>query len=270
MPELPEVEVVRSTLDQALRGHTLKDLECFYLPIIEGDFQSFKKAVLHQKIVRVGRYAKYLIFYLENGAMLSHLRMEGKYYFQKESEELPKYVHLIFHLNNGYRLAYGDMRKFGRLTFRLENELFTTPPLMCVGVEANSDQIDVDKLFTCISKKSLPIKSLLLDQHLLSGLGNIYADEVLFDAKVYPLKKGKEVTIEEFKRIVASSKRILDKAIACKGTTIRSYTSSLGVIGGYQDYLNVHTKTTCPICNTMLIKIKIGGRMTYFCKTCQG
>lgn len=269
MPELPEVEVVRSTLEGQIKNHIIEELDCFYLPIIEDDYPVFRNAVLKKKILKIGRYAKYLIFYLENGTILSHLRMEGKFYFQKEADPLPKYVHVIFHLDGGFRLAYGDMRKFGRLAFRTKEDLFKIAPLVHMGVEANSNQIDIDCLFQRIHKKSLPVKSILLDQHIIAGLGNIYADEVLFDARIDPLKKGNELTEIEIKRIVESSKKILDLAILHKGTTIRSYTSSLGVTGSYQDYLNVHTKTVCPVCNRALVKIKIGGRTSYYCKKCQ-
>ncbi|MDE5868365.1 MAG: hypothetical protein K2H02_05415, partial [Anaeroplasmataceae bacterium] len=139
MPELPEVEVVRATLEQALVGKTITKIDCFYEPIIE-NIDEFMKSVLHQKIVKIDRYAKYLIFRLNDGCIISHLRMEGKYYIQKE-EKLLKYVHVVFHLDDGTKLSYADMRKFGRMVFKKENELFTTPPLSKLGVEANSSII---------------------------------------------------------------------------------------------------------------------------------
>jgi formamidopyrimidine-DNA glycosylase len=115
------------------------------------------------------------------------------------------------------------------------------------------------------------MKTLLLDQTIISGLGNIYADEVLFYAKVNPLKKGCDITLKECDRIAKGSIAIINKAMEYGGTTIRSYTSSLGVTGHYQDYLKVHTKVNekCQICGNIIKKIKIGGRSSYYCEVCQ-
>ena len=115
------------------------------------------------------------------------------------------------------------------------------------------------------------MKTILLDQTIISGLGNIYADEVLYYAKISPLKKGKDINIDECQRIAEGSIKIINNAIKYGGTTIRSYTSSLGVTGHYQDYLKVHTKANqkCQICGNMIKKIKIGGRSTYYCEKCQ-
>ena len=115
----------------------------------------------------------------------------------------------------------------------------------------------------------MAIKTVLLDQSIIAGLGNIYVDEVLFKSSVNPHKKSNELTFDEVKRIVDNTISILSKAIEYKGTTIRSYTSSLGVSGGYQDFLMVHTKTVCPTCKNELIKDRINGRSTYYCKYCQ-
>lgn len=268
MPELPEVEVVRATLEQALVGKTITKVDCFYEPIIE-NIDEFMGHVLHQKIVKIGRYAKYLIFYLDDGCILSHLRMEGKYYIQKEEEKLLKYVHVVFHLDDGTKLSYADMRKFGRMVFKKEQELFTTPPLSKLGVEANSSLIDSNVLYEKIHLKHLPIKTLLLDQTMISGLGNIYADEVLFYAHILPMRNASSITKEELESILEGSRMILNEAILKKGCTIRSYTSSLGVKGSYQEKLCVHTKTNCLCCNESILKIKIGGRTSYYCKHCQ-
>lgn len=117
----------------------------------------------------------------------------------------------------------------------------------------------------------MPIKTILLDQTIISGLGNIYADEVLFLSKINPLKKGSDITLNECERIKKSAKEVIEKAILCGGTTIKSYTSSLGVTGRFQQYLMVHKRENelCKNCNTAIIRIKVGGRSTYYCPNCQ-
>lgn len=268
MPELPEVEVVRATLEKNLVGLTINDIECFYEPIIE-NYTLFKEKVIHQKIMEIRRYAKYLIFILSSGAFLSHLRMEGKYFYVDKTYSIEKHQHVIFYLSNGYRLIYQDVRKFGRMEFKAISEIYTTPPLSKLGIEANQSEYNVEELYVKLKKKNIPIKSLLLDQNFISGLGNIYVDEVLYASKVSPLRKASSLKKKELEKILISSREILNEAIRQKGTTIRSYTSSLGVTGAYQAFLKVHTKQVCPCCNKTLCVVKIGGRTSYYCKGCQ-
>lgn len=269
MPELPEVEVVRQVLETQLCGLTIVDFEANYRPIIDDDFEFFKNKVVNHKIVKMKRYAKYLIFVLDEGALISHLRMEGKYFYLKNDAALGKHDHCVFYFDNGYKLVYSDVRKFGRITYRNYDDIYDVEPLNKVGIEANNPNYDAEILLKKINSKKIPIKSILLDQTIIAGLGNIYVDEVLFKSKIEPLKSGAAITKDEVIQIMNNSQEILNKAIINKGTTIRSYTSSLGVSGNYQNFLCVHTKEICPICNAKLEKIKIGGRTSYYCKNCQ-
>lgn len=269
MPELPEVEVVRSVLEQALQGLTITSVEVFYAGIIAQDVTYFKHQVEKQKIIAVKRLAKYLIFQLEQGAFISHLRMEGKYFYLEESVLNDKHVHVVFHLSNGHKLSYQDVRKFGKMCYKKDEDLYTTPPLSLLGVDANTPLLDVKSVFLKVNSKNKPIKTILLDQTIIAGLGNIYVDEVLYHARIQPHRWGTSITMDEMIQIVDAAKSILDKAIECKGTTIRTYTSSLGVFGDYQNFLMVHTKTHCPCCQSVLVKEKIGGRTSYYCKNCQ-
>ena len=269
MPELPEVEVVREVLQSNLLGLKIIDVECFYKPIIENEFEEFKSLVTNKKITKLERLGKYLIFVLEDGAFISHLRMEGKYhYFKKEDVNL-NHTHVVFYLDNGYKLLYQDVRKFGRIVYKDIKDVYNTLPLSKIGFEANKDNYDIEDIYNKITSKKLPIKTVLLDQTVISGLGNIYVDEVLFKSKINPHRLANTLSLEEVKAIMVSSNEILNKAIIYKGTTIRSYTSSLGVSGNYQDFLLVHTKKNCPICNTPISKDKIGGRSSYYCSKCQ-
>ena len=165
-------------------------------------------------------------------------------------------------------LVYRDTRKFGRMLY-LKDNIYNIPPLSLMGPDLVLSDIDCDILYKKIIRKRIPIKSILLDQSIIAGLGNIYVDEVLFKSKIDPLKEGYLITKDNVKDIILSSKEILNKAILCKGTTIRSYTSSLGVEGNYQNFLQVHTKSICPNCKSILNRVKIGGRMTYYCINCQ-
>ncbi|MDE5714706.1 MAG: DNA-formamidopyrimidine glycosylase [Anaeroplasmataceae bacterium] len=269
MPELPEVEVVRQVLHQNIVGKRIQKIECFYPPIIENELSEFITHLENQRITDIKRYAKYLIFIFDTGAMISHLRMEGKYFYVKEEQDIMPHVHVVFHLDNQYKLFYQDTRKFGRMLYKPISEVYTTLPILKIGVEANSSLYNLRELHQKIQKKKISIKEILLDQTIISGLGNIYVDEVLYACGISPLRKGNELQEEDVFNIMQKSTEILNKAIALKGTTIRTYTSSLGVEGGFQNFLQVHTKINCPKCDGLLSKIKIGGRTSYYCSKCQ-
>ena len=136
-------------------------------------------------------------------------------------------------------------------------------------MEPFSKDLTSSYLLSKFKIKKTPIKTILLDQSIITGIGNIYADEILFKSRIYPLKKANLLNESECLKIINNTKEILEEAISLGGTTIRSYTSSLGVKGSYQTKLLVHTKTNCPLCNKKLEVIKIGGRSTYYCSNCQ-
>ena len=269
MPELPEVETVRRVLNEKLTNLTILDIKIKYENIIDDDIDYFKKNIIGKRIIRLERLGKFLIFKLDSGNMISHLRMEGKYFYLNEEIDNP-HIHVVFKLDNGYYLYYQDVRKFGRMKFKPDNELYNTPPLNGVGFDPIlNKEIDYRFIYDKIVSRSVAIKATLLDQSIIAGLGNIYVDEVLFLAHVNPHRPSESIIFDECKLIVDSSIKILEKAIEYKGTTIKSYTSELGVTGMYQQFLNVHTKTVCPVCNSKLIKDKIGGRSTYYCTKCE-
>lgn len=270
MPELPEVETVRRVLKENLIGLRITDLDVRYSQMIENDLEFFKENVINKEITDIKRIGKYLIFILNDGAIISHLRMEGKYFYVNDYSIDNKHVHLIFKLSNGYLLMYQDVRKFGRVVYKNNNELYTTKPLNSLGVDPILDkEIEIKTIYDKIVNKTIPIKSTLLEQTIICGLGNIYVDEVLFQSNILPSRLSNTITLEETKLIVESSVAILSKAIMYKGTTIRSYTSSLGIKGEYQQFLKIHTKAICNTCNDNVSKIKIGGRTTYYCAKCQ-
>lgn len=271
MPEIAEVETVRKTLKKSLLNHKIIGVKVLYPKMIESDVNAFKRIIPGKTIKDILRRGKWLIFSLDDYYLISHLRMEGKYFIKPSSEEIVKHEHIIFALDNGFDLRYHDTRKFGRMRLIRQDELASCEELTKQGLEPGDSNLTSAYLLDKFKRKNLPIKTVLLDQTIISGLGNIYADEVLFKSGINPLKKAKDINNIEANKIITSAKEIIASAILSGGTTIRSYTSSLGVTGHYQDYLNVHQRLNqpCKICHTNIMKIKVNGRGTYYCPNCQ-
>ena len=270
MPELAEVETVRRTLKKKILHKKIVKVDIYYPNMIESDINEFKN-IVGSEFIDIHRKGKWLIFELNNYYLLSHLRMEGKYFIKDIEQPLEKHEHIVFTFIDNTDLRYHDTRKFGRMNLIKKENINNIESLNKQGFEPNSKQLTKEYLYNKISKKNLHIKTLLLDQTIISGLGNIYADEVLFESKINPLKKGNEITIEECQKIIDASGKIIKKDIENGGTTIRSYTSSLGVYGHYQDYLKVHKRENekCKNCDNIIKRIKVNGRSTYYCSNCQ-
>lgn len=271
MPELAEVETVRNVLKKRILHKKIVDVIIYYSKMIENDKEEFRNILIGNEFIDIKRIGKWLIFELKEHYLLSHLRMEGKYFIKKKEDEHVKHEHVIIGFNDGTELRYHDTRKFGRMKIIKKEDLYNTEEIKKQGIEANSEQLTSEYLLEKFKGKTMPMKTCLLDQEIVSGLGNIYVDEVLFESKINPLRKPKDITKEECERIISSSKKILTKAIKEGGTTIKSYTSSLGVTGNYQNYLCVHKREgkPCPICGNIIKRIKVGGRSTYYCDICQ-
>lgn len=273
MPELPEVETVRRVLKTWVIGKTIKSVDVFYEKIIENiDFISFKNKIINQKINDIGRIGKYLLFILDDYVLLSHLRMEGKYYLIKDGkmdEKTNKHKIISFPLDDGTSLLYHDVRKFGRMKLLDKSSYGDDESLKRVGKEPF--EIKDSELYEKIKLSNKTIKELLLDQSNMAGLGNIYVDEVLFASKIYPLKKGREINKKECKVIIENSIKVLNKAIELGGSTIKSYHSGNKVDGRFQNELNVYGKKgeKCPYCSSKIEKIVVGGRGTHYCPKCQ-
>ncbi len=270
MPEIAEVETVRRTLKKKILNKKIQEVKVYYEKIVQTYLSKFKNDLVNQKFIDIKRKGKWLIFETEKFYLLSHLRMEGKYYIKNKNEKLEKHEHIEFIFDDNISLRYHDTRKFGKMILCKKSELNNLKEIKKQGFEPGDKKLTVDYLKVKLNK-NVPIKTLLLDQTIISGLGNIYANEVLFAAKINPLKHGNELKEKEIQNIIISSKKIIDEAIKMGGTTIKSYTSSLGVTGRFQQKLCVHKKegNKCPNCHTKIEKIKIGGRSTYYCPKCQ-
>lgn len=266
MPELPEVETVKNSLKKLVLNKKIIDVNIKYEKIIEyPKIEEFKKEIIGETINDIKRRGKWLLFELDNYYLLSHLRMEGKYLIRKKTDPFDKHEHLEFVFSDNTTLRYKDVRKFGRMYLYNKEEAFIKKPLIDLGLEPWDKNLDIDYLKDKLKNKKLPIKTVLLDQSIIVGIGNIYADEILFLSRINPHKKACELNDTELSNIIKYTKEELDKAIKLGGTTIKSYESSEGVHGGFQDSLLVHTKKICPICNSELTKEFIGGRSTYYC-----
>lgn len=271
MPEIAEVETVRQVLKKQILRKKIKSVNVLYDRIVESDLNEFKTKLIGLEFDDILRKGKWLLFSIGDYYLCSHLRMEGKYFIKDSKEPINKHEHVIFSFSDNTDLRYHDTRKFGRMNLVLKDKLDTVPGVKKQGIEPIDDNLTKEYLYEKFKKKRLPMKTLLLDQTIISGLGNIYADEVLFASGINPLKLGKDITLEECQKIVDSSKKIILLAIKNGGTTIRSYTSSLGVTGHNQDNLKVHQRANqeCFNCSTLITKTVVGGRGTYYCPKCQ-
>ena len=272
MPELPEVETVVRGLREKVVGRIIKKVNIYYDNIIEyPDVCSFQEKIKNQKINEINRYGKWIIFVLDNYYLLSHLRMEGKYFLRPKGATLEKHEHVSFVLDNDIELRYMDVRKFGKMQLIEKENINKIGPFLEMGLEPWDKNLNTLYLKEKFLRKKLPIKSCLLDQRIIVGIGNIYADEILFLSKINPLKEANSLSLEELERIIDNTKLVLEKAIEKGGTTIRSYTSLNGIHGLFQQELYVHSKEgqKCLICGSDILKIKVGGRGTYYCPKCQ-
>lgn len=269
MPELPEVETVRKTLKRQIIGKKILKVDILYNGIIASNLNDFKKKIINQEFIDIKRIGKYLIFELNNYYLVSHLRMEGKFFIKNIDDDVVKHEHVIFTLSD-VSLRYHDTRKFGKMYLVDKDKLFIDTPLINIGKDPWDKSLNIDYLKEKFNS-SKHIKTLLLDQSIISGIGNIYADEILFKSKINPLRLGKDLNDIDLLNIISNTKDILERSIEHGGTTIRSYTSSLGVIGHFQDYLMVHQREgiECMMCHNIIKKIKVNGRGTYYCPNCQ-
>lgn len=264
MPELPEVETVVSILKKQIIGETIEKIEVLWPNIVNTDIDS----ALNQTIQAITRRGKFIIIHLDNGYLVSHLRMEGKYYYFDEPYH-NKHVHVRFYFANGKCLNYHDTRKFGRIDF--VKDLCEHQGLSHLGKEVFDQQASVKWLYSVCKKRSIPIKSLLLDQSVVCGIGNIYANEILFECKIHPQQPANTLTLKQCQLILKWSQIVLTNAILMGGTTIDSFESSYHIHGLFQHQLKVHAKVheACPVCQTEIKKIVVNQRGTYFCPKCQ-
>lgn len=273
MPELPEVETIRKTLEHLVIDKTIQDVTIHWPNIIQhpDDTEQFKQLIQGQTIQRIERRGKFLLFYLDHHVLISHLRMEGKYGVFSKSEPISKHTHVIFELTDKTELRYQDVRKFGTMHVFTIGEEFNRPPLDHLGPEPFEESFTVKYLTEKLRKTNRHIKTALLDQTVVAGLGNIYVDEALFRSSIHPMRRASDLEDDEFEKLHREIIDTLGEAVSQGGTTIRSYVNSQGQIGMFQLKLNVYGREeeACPKCGEAITKMKVGNRGTHICLNCQ-
>ena len=271
MPELPEVETVRRGLEKLILGKKISNIEIRYPKMIKTDLNQFQKELPGQVIQSMGRRGKYLLFNLRDKVLISHLRMEGKYFYYPDEIPERKHAHILVHFEDGTTLVYEDVRKFGTMELlapELLDSYFISKKL---GPEPTDQDFDLGRFKLALKKSKKSIKSHLLDQTLVAGLGNIYVDEVLWRAKVHPSRTSNSLTPQEARKVHDETINVLGQAVEKGGSTIRSYTNAFGEDGTMQEFHQVYDKAgqACSRCGSTIEKIQLGGRGTYFCPKCQ-
>lgn len=272
MPELPEVETVRRGLNSLIKGRTITNVEIYYDKIIIGSIADFQRQLVGAKILDIGRRAKYLLFHFDNNlTMISHLRMEGKYQVRASKADFDKHVHIVFHLDDGKFLGYRDVRKFGKMQLVPTTEELQGKAIVALGPEPLTPEYTLAALQQGLQRRKKSIKATLLDQHVVSGLGNIYVDEVLWRAQIHPEEPANKVTEQQVAALYPIINDEIKTAIAAGGTTVRSYVDATGHEGTFQLQLHVYNQEghPCERCGTIIKKIKVAGRGTHFCPQCQ-
>jgi formamidopyrimidine-DNA glycosylase len=263
MPELPEVEVIRRELQQKLTGETIDRMEVFWERTLVNTDQIQPAG---QTIRAIGRHGKYMIFQLSDDFMVIHLRMTGQV-IVRDYRDQSTHLRVLFRLKSGQWMHYYDSRKFGRIYLVRDPK----PVLRNVGVDAMSEIFTVEILRGVLAKSRVRIKSVLLNQAKIAGLGNIYVDESLFRAGIHPETSAMQVPASQCEKLYREIRTVLSNAIDGMGTTISDYRTSGGGFGSYQGQLNVYGRDgqACAVCRTKIEKIRVSNRGTHFCPKCQ-
>ncbi|WP_062199132.1 DNA-formamidopyrimidine glycosylase [Massilibacterium senegalense] len=273
MPELPEVETIRKTLEQLVVEKTIQDTVVLYPKIVKYplEVEQFQGALVGQTIHQIDRRGKFLKFILDDYVLVSHLRMEGKYRLDKKEIPYDKHTHVRFCFQDETELRYHDVRKFGTMHLFKKGEEETIAPLKGLGPEPFSPSFTAELLYERLQKTTRKIKPTLLDQAIVVGLGNIYVDEALFRASIHPETIAQTLSKEQVMLLHEMIVETLQEAVEQGGSTIRSYVNSQGQMGMFQVKLNVYGQEgkPCTHCQTTIEKIKVSGRGTHFCPVCQ-
>ena len=273
MPELPEIETVKRTLAPLISGASITACRIERPQLIKHpSSDDFSAQIVGQKILDTGRRGKFLLINLQSqDTLIAHLRMTGRMLCTPSEYPLLPHTHVIFELDNGRELRFADARRFGCLWFKRADEEDDFTGISRLGIEPFDENFGPNYLKEKLANRKVTIKQGILDQSVLAGLGNIYADEVLFAAGVDPTRKTNTITDDEWAKIAEATPPILRSSIANNGTTFSEYLDGEGHKGNNMPFLQVYKRTGMPCnrCGTTIMKIKVGGRGTHFCPNCQ-
>ena len=270
MPELPEVETTIRGL-QSMVNSTIKNIKIhtpklrFYIP---KNISRIQNDIIIKSIKRRGKFI--LLNLSNNYTIVIHLGMSGRLRLINTIKfQRKKHDHFILRTNKDHSPVFNDSRRFGFLDYEETDVIYKKKYILNLGPEALESGLTDKYLFSKISKSLVPIKQILLDQRIIAGIGNIYASEILFNAKISPLEKGKDLSLQECKQLIISTRKILKKAINAGGSTLRDYVSTDGTVGNFQSNFKVYNKAGLKILGKTIKKIVQYGRSTYYCPDLQ-
>jgi formamidopyrimidine-DNA glycosylase len=267
MPELPEVETIRRQLVPIYLGETIDHVKCQKVRIFQNVTpEKFARSLTARKILDISRYGKFCIFYFDGVYAMFHLGMSGIFLNNKQTSLHPQHIHIEIHFASGKSLYFQDVRKFGKVW------LFTRKPEFAnLGIDPTTRKFTLNNFRKLVTLKQMNIKFLLMNQSVLAGIGNIYANEVLFNSRISPLRKSNELTEKEISNLYSSIKLILGQAIVKFGTSYSAYRTVSGDRGSNQNFLKVYQRAgqACYRCGRTIKKIVMGSRSTFYCPNCQ-
>lgn len=270
MPELPEVETTRRGITEHLQGRKIKNIEVRQARLRFPVDENLNERCQGQSIQAIKRRAKYLLFQLDNGHLIVHLGMSGHLRILSEHQAAKKHDHIDLTCENGNILRYCDPRRFGFWLYT-EDPVEQHPLLCKLGPEPLSNAFHGSHLEQRAKNRRIPVKSFLMDNHHVVGVGNIYANESLFLARIHPLTAVNQLSSNDWEKLTAAIKSTLKKAIEAGGTTLKDFLTHEGKPGYFQQQLHVYGRAqqACHHCKTLLQEIKISGRHSVFCPNCQ-
>lgn len=272
MPELPEVETIRRSLEQRVIGRRITAVRIPLetgkaVPVIKGmDESAFREGVVGATIEAVSRRGKYLMMELDSGSMIVvHLRMTGALLFQEAPED--RFVRAIFTFDNGDEMRFTDMRKFGGFWLVDDISQVTT----ALGPEPFGESFSAASLAEALAGRKTPVKSVILDQRHVAGVGNIYADEACFAAGILPTRLALSLQDDEIAALHAAIRDVLQAGVDSGGASFKDYRNTTGNVGSMQNLVKVFRRTgkPCYTCGSIVERVKVGGRSTHYCPKCQ-
>jgi len=269
MPELPEVETVKNELSPYILGRRIIGITLLWEGIVkQPQAGEFRSRVSGREITGISRHGKYLIFSLDGDDLLIiHLKMTGSLLIGQDSSEPPKYTRAIIHLDRDTSIFFRDPRKFGAMWLARDKNTVVDK----LGPEPLTAEFTSRVLAERLAKRSAPIKALLCDQGFIAGIGNMYADEALFAARIHPLRPGSSLSRDEVERLYHAIRQILWTAIGNKGASVENYFRPDGTLGtAHFEFRVAHRGgESCPNCGTPIERLPIRNRGSYFCPKCQ-
>jgi formamidopyrimidine-DNA glycosylase len=269
VPELPEVETIARGLAHAVAGKTIGTAKVLLPQVVVPEPMRFARRIAGERVDAVGRRGKFVVLSLASGRQLAvHLRMTGRLIVQGAGSTIPEpYTNVLLTFTDGTRLCFADVRKFGRMRLAEPEEPWAAE----VGLEPLSDEFSYERFSALLEGRKTPIKAILLDQHRIAGIGNIYACEALWEARVRPARPSGTLSRQARRRLHTSIQSVLRRAIEMRGTSVDDYVDANGLRGGFQNQLNVYGRAgeACPRCRRPIVRTVLAQRGTWWCRTCQ-